>query len=200
MVPADLNERGPAPRSIDAIVVGASAGALEALKRILPALPAGFRCPVIVVVHLSSERPSLIVPILSQYCRLEVRAPDDKEPVTPGVWIAPPGYHLLIERGRSFALSVDEPVQFCRPSIDVLFESAASVYGARLVCIVLTGANDDGAIGALTVERAGGYVVVQDPAHASWPTMPEAAIALCRSHRVASLDAIALFMCEVGSP
>jgi two-component system, chemotaxis family, protein-glutamate methylesterase/glutaminase len=186
------------PSDVEAIVVGASAGALEALQRVLPALPAEFPCPVIVVVHVSNERPSLIVPILAQTCVLPVRAPDDKEPVTSGIWIAPPGYHLLIERDRTFALSVDEPLNYSRPSIDVLFESAAEVYGERLVCVVLTGANDDGASGACAIHDGGGYVLVQDPEQALWPTMPRAAIALAGPQCVAPLETIALLLCEVG--
>jgi len=181
-------------RRVDAIVVGASAGAVEALGLLLPALPAELDVPVIVVVHLPANRPSLLADLFAPKCALDVREAEDKAEVRPRtIWFAPPGYHLLLERERTFALSVDEPVNFSRPSIDVLFESAAEVYRARLLAMVLTGANQDGSQGAAAVHRAGGLVAVQDPDTAQAPTMPALCIARTQPHFVGSLTDLATF-------
>jgi two-component system chemotaxis response regulator CheB len=149
---------------VDAIVIGASAGGIEALLTLLPALSAGFRTPIVIVVHLPRDRPSLLPSIFLQKCALPVCEAADKEPVRPGtVYFAPADYHLLIDQGPCLALSADEPVNFSRPSIDVLFESAADVYGIRLLGIILTGANEDGAEGLAAVHAAGGFTIVQRP-------------------------------------
>jgi two-component system, chemotaxis family, protein-glutamate methylesterase/glutaminase len=162
---------------IDAVVVGASAGGVEALIEILPTLPAGFRPALLIVLHLPRERPSLLVEIYANRCALPVREADDKEPIEPGtVYFAPPDYHMLVERSRQIALSTDEPVHYSRPSIDVLFESAADVYADRLLGIILTGANEDGAAGLLAVHRAGGVTVVQEPDNAKVPLMVVSAL------------------------
>jgi two-component system chemotaxis response regulator CheB len=162
---------------IDAVVVGASAGGVEALIEILPTLPAGFRPALLIVLHLPRERPSLLVEIYANRCALPVREADDKEPIEPGtVYFAPPDYHMLVERSRQIALSTDEPVHYSRPSIDVLFESAADVYADRLLGIILTGANEDGAAGLLAVHRAGGVTVVQQPDSAKVPLMVVSAL------------------------
>jgi two-component system chemotaxis response regulator CheB len=162
---------------IDAVVVGASAGGVEALGEILPTLPADFRPALLVVLHLPRERPSLLVEIYEKRCALPVREADDKEPIEPGtVYFAPPDYHMLVERSRQIALSTDEPVYYSRPSIDVLFESAADVYAERLLGIILTGANEDGAAGLLAVHRAGGVTVVQQPDSAKVPAMVVSAL------------------------
>jgi len=163
--------------AVEAVVIGGSAGAFGALKLLLPGLPGTLRVPVIVVVHLPPDRPSAIADVFSHE-RLRVKEADDKEPLEPGaVYFAPPGYHLLVEADRSLALAADEPVFFSRPSIDVLFESAADVFGDRLLAIILSGANEDGAAGLDAVRRSGGLTIVQDPATAEHPAMPTAAIA-----------------------
>jgi two-component system chemotaxis response regulator CheB len=171
----------PTPRlagRVGAVVIGASAGGVEALSVILPALPATFRPPVFVVLHLPRERPSLLTNIFQPRCAVPVREAEDKEPIEAGtVYFAPPDYHLLIERDGTLALSRDDLVNFSRPSIDVLFESAAEVYGARLLGVILTGANSDGAAGLAAVRSAGGIAVVQDPAEAQAAAMAEAALA-----------------------
>ena len=162
---------------MDAIVIGTSAGGVEALSVVLPALPAGVRAPVFVVLHLPRARPSLLVEIFSPRCALVVREAEDKQPVEPGtVYFAPPDYHLLIDEGPTVALSADEAVHFSRPSIDVLFESAADKYGERLLGIILTGASEDGASGLDAVRRAGGCTVVQQPQNAQASLMTEAAL------------------------
>jgi len=163
---------------VDAIVIGGSSGALEALSVLLPAIPAACAVPIAIVVHLPPTRPSHIPEVLGVRATLPVREAEDKQPAEPGViYVAPPNYHLLLERGRTFALSDDEPVHFSRPSIDVLFESAAEAYGARVAGVLLSGANADGAAGLAAIRRAGGVVIVQEPADAQTPRMPEAALA-----------------------
>ena len=185
-----------------AVVIGASAGALEALSAILPKLPADFKLPLIVVVHLPPDRRSLLPELLQAKCRMRVREAEDKEPIEAGtVYFAPPDYHLLIEGDRSLSLSNDEPVLFSRPSIDVLFESAADAYGSALIAIVLTGASADGAKGMSAVVQAGGTAIVQSPTDACARTMPESAIQTSPSAKVMPLGAIAAYLQEVqGRP
>jgi two-component system chemotaxis response regulator CheB len=162
---------------IEAVVIGASAGGVEALSEILPALPARFRPALLIVLHLPRERPSLLVEIYEKRCVLPVREADDKEPIEPGtVYFAPPDYHMLVEKSRQIALSTDEPLHFSRPSVDVLFESAADAYGERLLGIILTGANQDGAAGLHAIHRAGGVTVVQQPDSAQVPLMVVSAL------------------------
>jgi two-component system chemotaxis response regulator CheB len=184
----------------EAVVIGASAGALGALSVILPALPAGFRLPLIVVVHVPSDKRSMLAELFQAKCRIPVREAEDKEPINPGtVYFAPSDYHLLVETEKSLSLSSDEPVLFSRPSIDVLFESAADSYGSALIAIILTGANQDGAKGMRAVAEAGGITLVQNPDGAFASAMPEAAIEMCPGARVMSLDAIAAYLQEVGN-
>jgi two-component system chemotaxis response regulator CheB len=159
-----------------AAVIGASAGAMRALERMLPAIGKNPRIPVLVVVHVLPQRPSLLVDLLAPKCACPVQEVEDKVPVTPGVWLAAPDYHLLVEKDETSSLSQDDPVRFARPSIDVLFESAADVWGPTLAAFVLTGGNDDGAAGAARVRAVGGAVYVQDPAEAEMPAMPKAAL------------------------
>jgi two-component system chemotaxis response regulator CheB len=178
-----------------AVVIGASAGALEALSVILPALPAGFALPLFIVVHRPPEKGSMLASVFEAKCLLPVHEAEDKEPVCGGtIYFAPPDYHLLIEKDKTLALSSDEPVLFSRPSIDVLFESAGEAYGPALIAIVLTGANNDAARGAKAVVDAGGTVIVQKPEDAFASVMPEAAIAMCPGAAVMSLDEIAAFL------
>jgi two-component system, chemotaxis family, protein-glutamate methylesterase/glutaminase len=184
---------------VDAVVVGTSAGGVEALSVLLPALPAGFRAAVLVVVHLPRERPSLLADIFSPKCALPVREAEDKEPVQPGtIYFAPPDYHLLVDKGPRLALSVDEPVHFSRPSIDVLFESATDVYGKSLMGIILTGANADGAAGLDRVRRAGGITAVQSPESAHAPLMPASALKQGPADFVLSLQQLAELLPRIG--
>ena len=172
------------------VVIGTSAGGLDALHRVLGALPAGFPAPVVVVQHRQAGTADLLSELLDRRCALPVAEAEDKAELVPGrVLVAPGGYHLLVERG-SVALSVDEPVKFSRPAIDVTFESAADAYGSDVVAVVLTGANDDGAEGLAAVRRAGGFTVVQDPATAERAEMPEAARLAARPQAVLGLDEI----------
>jgi two-component system chemotaxis response regulator CheB len=183
------------PRPVTAVAIGTSAGGVDALLAVLPALPSGLRPPVFVVLHLPPDRPSRIVDILGPKCAVPVVEAEDKAPARPGtVHLAPPDYHLLIEDGDCLALSADAPVLFSRPSIDVLFESAADVYGAGLLGIILTGSSADGAAGLQAVHRAGGTTVVQDPRDARVPLMAEAALRLTTVDLVLPLDGIAALL------
>jgi two-component system chemotaxis response regulator CheB len=178
--------------SSEALVVGGSAGAVEALNQLLPAVPEGARIPVLVVVHLPPNRASLLPEVFASRCLASVSEPEDKQPLTAGcIWFAPSNYHLLVEADRTFAFSTDLPVNFSRPSIDVLFESAADVFRQRLCCIVITGANDDGARGASVIRQKGGLVIVQDPSSADAKEMPNAAIARANPQIIAPLSEIA---------
>ena len=164
-------------REVDATVIGASWGGVELLLELMPALPPACRAAFFIVIHIPREEPSLLPELFGGCCALPVKEAEDKEPARPGtVYFAPPDYHLLVERGPAIALSSDEPVHFSRPSIDVLFDSAADAYGPRLLGLILTGANQDGADGLMAVGRAGGRTVVQDPASAAVSTLPEAAL------------------------
>jgi two-component system chemotaxis response regulator CheB len=163
---------------IEAIVIGASAGGVEALAILFEALPAAFAPSIMVVLHLPADRPSQLVSLYQPRSRLPVREAMDKEHIEPGtIYFAPPDYHLLIEREKTLALSQEPPVAFSRPSIDVLFESAALAYGSSVLAIVLTGANSDGAEGLAAIRAAGGNAWVQRPDDAMADAMPSAAIA-----------------------
>jgi two-component system chemotaxis response regulator CheB len=186
-------------RTFDAIVIGTSAGGVEALSVLLPALPASMRTSVLIVLHLPRHRPSLLVEIFAPKCALPVREAEDKEPVEAGtVYFAPPDYHLLVDQGPRVALSADAPVNFSRPSIDLLFESAADVWGARLLGIILTGASRDGASGLDAVRRAGGATIVQEPGSAHMPFMTEAALEQTPVDFVLSLEQIADVLRTLG--
>ena len=183
----------------EAVAIGASAGAVEALTRILPSLPENYPLPVLVVVHVPSDRDNMLVPHFQARCRVQVREAQDKEPVSGGnIYFAPPDYHMLVEADRTLSLSVDEPVLHSRPSIDVLFESAADAFGSGLVGIVLTGANQDGAAGLKAIADADGLCVVEDPADAYASAMPQAALEACAAAKPMSLDAIASYLANLG--
>lgn len=177
---------------VDAVVIGASAGGVEALGQILPAFSASLNVPVVVVLHLPQQRPSLLVEVFTPKCRCAVVEAQDKDPLKAGtVYFAPPDYHLLVDQGPQLALSADPEVNFSRPSIDVLFESAADVFGERLAAVVLSGANDDGADGVRAVRRAGGLVIVQQPDTAMARAMVDAAIAAAHPDAVLTVAEIA---------
>ena len=162
---------------VELIVIGGSAGAIEVLSRILTPLDTGLRPAVAIVIHLPPEGPSVLHEIFSGPTSPPMKLAEDKEPIVPGtVYFATPDYHLLVESGRTFALSQDERVHFSRPAVDVLFESAAEAYGPRLMGIILSGANSDGAAGLRAVKDAGGTTVVQALESAEMIAMPAAAL------------------------
>lgn len=184
--------------SIDAVAVGASAGALEALSAILPALPPAFKPAMLVVVHLPAGRDSLLCELLQAKCRLPVCEVEDKQPLVGGtVYVAPPDYHLLVDHPRQLALSTEAEVMFSRPSIDVLFESAADIFRDRLLGMVLSGANSDGALGLRTILQAGGQGWVQQPSQARAQAMPQAAIAACPGAKVMELEVMGERLAEM---
>ncbi len=181
-----------APEGARLVVIGASAGALQALTQILPALPVDYPLPILIVVHIPPDRRNMLAPLFQAKCRMAVREAEDKEPGLAGVvYFAPPDYHLLVETDGTLSLSSDEEVWFSRPSIDVLFESAADAYGAGVIGIILTGANPDGASGSKAIADAGGTVLVEDPATAYASAMPLAALQACGTARAMPLAAIA---------
>lgn len=179
------------------MVIGASAGAVEALSVILPAISRDLKVPVVIVVHLPPRRPSLLPDLFRTRCAAPVGVPVDKQPVGPGtLWFAPADYHLAIERERNFAYSIEPAVHFSRPAVDVLFESAAYAYGDALAAVVLSGASEDGARGARIVRQCGGRVYVQTPNSAVARTMPEAAIRETTPEFVGPLEEIAALLCD----
>lgn len=181
-----------------AVVIGASAGAIEALSTILPRFHPDTSTSVIVVVHLPPDQKSMLPELFQPRCRLTVIEAEDQEPLRAGtIHFAPPDYHLLVESSTQLALSSDEPVMFSRPSIDVLFESAADIFRSRLIGVVLTGGNGDGANGLRRIVAAGGDAVVQDPETAYMAAMPEAALAACPQALRMSLDQLGDYLAEV---
>ncbi|MEG0860111.1 MAG: chemotaxis protein CheB [Pseudomonas sp.] len=164
---------------IQAITVGASAGGVSALLSLFHALPADFQIPIVCVLHLPDNRHSQLAQVFKRRLGRPVCEAQDKQSVAPGmIYFAGPGYHLSVELDRSFSLSQEERVHFSRPSIDILFESAADAYGPALAGVLLTGANEDGALGLAYIKKMGGYTLVQDPGEAHIATMPNAALAL----------------------
>ena len=163
---------------IELVVIGGSAGALDPLLEIVAALDPAIDVPIAVVLHVSPRAPSRLPEVVAGATSRRVREPEDKEPLERNtIYIAPPGYHMLVERTRTVALSIDAPVSYARPSIDVLFESAANAIGPRVAGIVLSGTNHDGAEGLAQIAAAGGMAIVQAPASATHPSMPAAAAA-----------------------
>jgi two-component system, chemotaxis family, protein-glutamate methylesterase/glutaminase len=186
------------PRVHRLIAIGASWGGLDALRTVLRALPADLDAAVVVAQHRSSDsHPTAFRDLLGAATRLNVREAYDKDELRPGtVYTAAPDYHLLID-GRTVALSVDEPVLYARPSIDVLLESAAESYREACIGVVLTGANWDGARGLRRVVELGGAAVVEDPETAMREEMPRAAIAAVPEARVAPIDKLAEILIEL---
>jgi two-component system, chemotaxis family, protein-glutamate methylesterase/glutaminase len=172
------------------IVVGTSWGGLAALTKVLGDLPADFGLPVVVVQHRSKDSERLLVQLLQDVTELRVCEIEDKDPLTPGtVHVAPANYHVLIEDGYA-SLTIEEPVRFSRPSIDVMFSSAADAYGAAAIGVVLTGANEDGARGLAHIVKRGGLALVQDPKTAEIPIMPQAAIRAVPTSEVLPLETL----------
>lgn len=182
------------------VVIGASAGGLDALSIILGYLPKTVLFPVIIAQHVHPEQGGGLVELLSTQYNLKFSEPDDKDPVRPGVvYLTPPNYHLLVNPDETFSLSVDEKVNYSRPSIDVLFESAAHVWGIHLAGILLTGASSDGANGINEINAHGGLTIAQDPATALHPIMPQSAIDTGAVDQVMAVDEIGQFLAELGA-
>lgn len=179
----------------DLVVMGASAGGGQALRKILQRLPAEYGVPVLVVQHLHPEDGGKFASHLAEEVSLPVSTPCDKEKIEPdNVYIAPAGYHMMVECTGHISLSLGEKVKSSRPSIDVLFESAAYACDGRVVAVLLTGANDDGTEGMRRVRELGGLTIVQDPATAEHPVMPQAAIKAGAVEKVLPLEKIAEYL------
>ena len=190
-----------ATRRIEAVCLGASAGGFEALLAVLKGLPATYPMPLVVVLHLPDHHESKLAELFGYRLALQVREARDKETLAPGVlYFAPSGYHLSIETDASFSFSCEDRVCYARPSIDVLFESAAQAYGPKLAAILLTGANYDGAAGLAGTKIAGGLTIVQDPETAEIATMPEAAIRRMTPDLILPLAEIHSVLLKLGEP
>jgi two-component system chemotaxis response regulator CheB len=183
-----------------AVVIGVSTGGVEALKVLLPALPASFPLPIAIVQHRDRRSDGFLATFLDGMTSIAVSEAEDKEPFCAAhAYLAPAGYHLLIESDRSLSLTVDERVNYSCPSIDVLFESAANVFAQSLIGIVLTGANADGAQGLKTIKARGGLAVVQDPQTAAATAMPRAALEATPVDHVVPLERIAPLLTQIST-
>lgn len=182
-----------------AVAVGVSMGGVEALTILLGGLPGDFPLPLLIVHHVRPDTRSDLANILGAHCAIRVKEADEGETLAPGtVYLAPPNYHLLVERDRTLALSVDMPVNFARPSVDVLFESAADVFGPGLVGLVLTGASSDGANGLKRIKAKGGLAIIQDPQDATADAMPRSALAAVQADHILPLKEIAPLLCALA--
>jgi len=192
----------------EAIVIGVSSGGMNALRFIFSVLPAGFSIPIIIVQHMSAQSDSEWIKLLNDKSNLAIKEVDEKEKIENGhVYIAPANYHLLIEIDKTFSFTIDERVNFARPSIDVLFESAAEAYKNKLIGVILTGSNNDGAKGIKRIKECGGLAIIQDPETAESAYMPASAIAACLSGRQAiqpdyilSLEKIIELLIKIDKP
>lgn len=186
-----------ATRDYQLVAIGCSMGGMHALQTIFEVLPKDFPLPITVVQHRYRTSNEGLPQFLRRHSKLNVVDTTDKEWLKPGtVYLAPANYHLLVERGE-LSLSVDEAVAYSRPSIDVMFESAADAYGSGVIGVVLTGANSDGARGASRIKKRGGFIVAQDPKTAESPAMPQAAIDATRVDRILPLERIGPFLVEL---
>jgi len=183
----------------DAVVIGGSSGSTDVLKKLIPSLYGQLKMAVIVVYHIHPDSGDYMVKYLDERSELTVKQAEDKEAIEPGVvYIAPPNYHLLVERTRSIALSIDEPVNYSRPSIDALFESAADAYAEKLVGIVLSGANTDGSLGLRYIKDRGGLAIVQTPETAQMDTMPRGALSATSVDHILDPDDIIKFLNRIA--
>ncbi len=175
----------------EAIVIGVSSGGMNAMKTMFPLLPKEFNIPIIIVQHISANSENLWIRLLNDKSNLEIKEADEKEKIEHGkIYIAPPNYHLLVEKNKTFSLSIDERVNFARPSIDVLFESAAEAYNNKLIGVILTGSNNDGTKGLKLIKEYGGLTIAQDPSTAESSFMPASAIAAMQVDYILSLEGI----------
>lgn len=187
------------PRIFRCIAIGVSAGGMHALSTIIPALPKDFPIPIVVIQHISPLSDNYTTRYLDSISRIHVKEVDEKERLRKGtVYTAPPNYHVLVEEDETFSLSVEERINFARPSVDVFFESAAEVYGDSLIGVILTGANSDGSKGLKKIKEEGGVTVVQDPQNAEVEGMPKAALETVTPHFVLKLDELAPFFVKMA--
>ena len=172
----------------EAIVIGVSSGGMNAMKILFSLLPMEFNIPIVIVRHISPRSDSQWIKLLNDKSNLHIKEADEKEKIESGnIYIAPPNYHLMIEKDKTFSLTIDERVNFARPSIDVLFESAAEAYTNKLIGIVLTGSNNDGTKGIKRIKECGGLTIVQNPETAESAYMPASAIDAIKPDYILSL-------------
>jgi len=184
----------------EAIVIGVSSGGMNALKFLFTALPVDFGIPIIIVQHISPRSDNQWIKLLNNNSNLSIKEADEKEEIEHGkVYIAPPNYHLMIERNKTFSLTIDERVNYSRPSIDVLFESAAEVYKNKLIGVILTGSNNDGTNGLKRIKDYGGLTIVQDPATAESAYMPASAIAVVQMDYILTLENIIKLLINIDA-
>ncbi|HEX2969870.1 MAG TPA: chemotaxis protein CheB [Bacteroidales bacterium] len=179
----------------EAVAIGTSAGGIEALTFLLPHIPAGCMKVFFVVQHISPESDSSFVRIMNDKCRIKVREACNTEDISPGtIYFAPPDYHLLVEKDFTLSISMDEKINYSRPSIDVLFESAAEAFMNNLTGILLTGVNRDGSRGMKRIKELGGRTIVQSPDDAAFSEMPSSAMRLITPDNIMTLNEIADFI------
>ena len=182
----------------EAIVIGVSSGGMNAMKIIFSLLPKEFSIPIIIVQHVGSRSENMWIKFLKDKSNIELKEADEKEKIEKGkIYIAPANYHLLIERNKTFTLTIDERVNYARPSIDVLFETAAEAYKNELIGIVLTGSNNDGTKGIQRIKECGGLTIVQDPDTAESYYMPASAIASFLPDHILPLEKIVKLLIEI---
>ena len=187
-------------KGYEAVVMGVSAGGISALEALLPVLSPDFHLPVLVVQHQRPDAGDFLSLHFDKHCGLNVKEAEDKEPLTGGtIYFAPANYHLLVEAGKTLALSTQEKELFSRPSIDVLFETAAEAYRDRLIGIILTGANSDGTRGMIRIKELGGYLIAQSPESAEAGTMPRSAIENAGVETILELEQIGPFVNQLLS-
>ena len=177
--------------SYEAIVIGVSSGGMKALKLLFSLLPKGFKTPIIIVQHMSAHSDNEWIQLLNDTYAVDIKEADEKEKIENGkIYFAPSNYHLLIEKDITFSLTIDERVNYARPSIDVLFESAADAYKNKLIGVILTGSNNDGTVGLKRIKEYGGLTIVQDPETAESAYMPTSAIEAVKPDYILSLQEI----------
>lgn len=182
----------------EAIVIGVSSGGMKALRFLFTTLPGDFCTPIIVVQHLSPRTDIQWIQILNDQSLLTIKEADEKEKIEEGnIYIAPPNYHLMIEKNKTFSLTIDTKVNFARPAIDVLFESAADAYKNKLIGVILTGSSSDGTLGIKKIKEYGGLTIAQDPKTAESSFMPASAIAAVQVDYVLSLEAIVELLIKI---
>ena len=178
-------------KRFDAVVIGVSAGGINALGKLVASFPFGYCMPVFIVQHISPKSENYLVDILRKSTKMAVKEADENEKITNGtIYVAPPNYHMLIDDNQTIALSTEDRISFARPSVDVLFESAAFVYTSKLIGVILTGANKDGASGLKMIKELGGIAIVQNPATAEVNSMPAAAIRATNVDYVLDLEEV----------
>jgi two-component system, chemotaxis family, protein-glutamate methylesterase/glutaminase len=184
-------------KKYEIVIIGASLGGLHAVKSIIEMIPEEFPLPIVIVLHREAKADPTLQVLISSYGNLKAIEPEDKDEIKPGIiYLAPPNYHLLFEEDH-FALTQDLPVNHARPSIDVLFESAAEAYCDKVIGIILTGSSKDGARGLLAIKNAGGFAIVQDPSTAESSVMPESALKSVAEAKILTLDKIAQYIIKL---